>query len=435
VVAVHAGVDGTLSCDLGGATVTTFEAILTARTVCDSPASEVTCKYSSSNGGAAITGLAVAANTTYYVILDGYDAADSGQFTLACTLAPAFCGNGKVEGTEQCDDSNTTPNDGCDGDCQIESQGPADICPGVTLDLVQAGSNYIATKSGATTGMTAAYAGSCGSSASAPDQVYEFNSGVGGNVTVSIPSVGTDFDSVLYVRKGACYGSGMAEIECDDAFGDGGETITFQAPPDTDYWVFVDGYNSQSGVFRLEVTVVPTCGDGTVDTGEECDDGNQTDGDGCGGTCTIEASCAGLTENEPNPWNSPKPIVAACGTFKIPHAAITPSGDADHFQIAGLIENATVVAYAFVGTPGACPAGNDIVLSLWKAPISSPPANIGSCTGQTGSVACEETVTNGNCAELTHAITSGNAGDYIVKVHSWGTGSTIDDYGIVVSIQ
>jgi len=32
----------------------------------------------------------------------------------------------------------------------------------------------------------------------------------------------------------------------------------------------------------------PCCGDGNVDAGEECDDGNTTSGDGCSATCTIE---------------------------------------------------------------------------------------------------------------------------------------------------
>ena len=33
------------------------------------------------------------------------------------------------------------------------------------------------------------------------------------------------------------------------------------------------------------------CGDGTVDAGEACDDGNTIDGDGCSATCTTEAVC------------------------------------------------------------------------------------------------------------------------------------------------
>jgi cysteine-rich repeat protein len=35
----------------------------------------------------------------------------------------------------------------------------------------------------------------------------------------------------------------------------------------------------------------PVCGDGTVDPGEECDDGNTCDLDGCSATCAIETGC------------------------------------------------------------------------------------------------------------------------------------------------
>lgn len=37
--------------------------------------------------------------------------------------------------------------------------------------------------------------------------------------------------------------------------------------------------------------VVPFCGDGTLDAGEACDDGNNVDGDGCSANCTVEAYC------------------------------------------------------------------------------------------------------------------------------------------------
>lgn len=37
-------------------------------------------------------------------------------------------------------------------------------------------------------------------------------------------------------------------------------------------------------------TLLPYCGDGTVDSGEECDDGNNTDGDGCSATCKDETA-------------------------------------------------------------------------------------------------------------------------------------------------
>ncbi len=38
-------------------------------------------------------------------------------------------------------------------------------------------------------------------------------------------------------------------------------------------------------------TACPVCGNGTVEYGEQCDDGNQTAGDGCAPDCTLEGNC------------------------------------------------------------------------------------------------------------------------------------------------
>ncbi len=43
------------------------------------------------------------------------------------TPIPATCGDGVIEGTEQCDDGGTVPGDGCDANCEIE---PGWICVG-----------------------------------------------------------------------------------------------------------------------------------------------------------------------------------------------------------------------------------------------------------------------------------------------------------------
>src|SRR6185295_8514255 len=43
--------------------------------------------------------------------------------------------------------------------------------------------------------------------------------------------------------------------------------------------------------YVLEAKVNPPgCGDGILQAGEQCDDGNLKDGDGCSATCTLEAS-------------------------------------------------------------------------------------------------------------------------------------------------
>jgi cysteine-rich repeat protein len=58
-----------------------------------------------------------------------------------------------------------------------------------------------------------------------------------------------------------------------------------------------------AGIFtNVLASVVARCGDGTKDLGEECDDGNTSDGDGCSATCTIE----GQPSAKPTPAPSKK---------------------------------------------------------------------------------------------------------------------------------
>jgi cysteine-rich repeat protein len=45
----------------------------------------------------------------------------------------------------------------------------------------------------------------------------------------------------------------------------------------------------------LSVASAPFCGDGVVDPGEECDDGNNIDGDGCSANCELEGGGEGCT--------------------------------------------------------------------------------------------------------------------------------------------
>lgn len=48
----------------------------------------------------------------------------------------------------------------------------------------------------------------------------------------------------------------------------------------------IDGVPAYVG--GIQTCVLPFCGDGKLDPGEECDDGNTTDGDGCSAVCTNE---------------------------------------------------------------------------------------------------------------------------------------------------
>lgn len=52
-----------------------------------------------------------------------------------------------------------------------------------------------------------------------------------------------------------------------------------------------DGDNLDGDGCSATCDIEPFCGDGTTDAGEECDDGNNTNGDNCSATCVIEPYC------------------------------------------------------------------------------------------------------------------------------------------------
>src|SRR5262249_5430343 len=53
----------------------------------------------------------------------------------------------------------------------------------------------------------------------------------------------------------------------------------------------------------------PVCGNGAVESGEDCDDGNTTSGDGCSATCRIES--VSRFPGFSRPWHVPAPCITA----------------------------------------------------------------------------------------------------------------------------
>ncbi len=58
-----------------------------------------------------------------------------------------------------------------------------------------------------------------------------------------------------------------------------------------------DGNNVNGDGCSATCTIEPYCGDGTKNPGEQCDDGNNANGDGCSATCTIEPYCGDGTKD------------------------------------------------------------------------------------------------------------------------------------------
>jgi cysteine-rich repeat protein len=79
-----------------------------------------------------------------------------------------------------------------------------------------------------------------------------------------------------------------------------GAGTSISAPSPQAGWKFAEWSDGGGASHEVTATAAPTtyvasfvpaCGDGVVDPGEGCDDGNTTGGDGCGPACACEATC------------------------------------------------------------------------------------------------------------------------------------------------
>ena len=158
---------------------------------------------------------------TYYVVLDGWDAAAFGDFTLTTTITPA------------------PANDTCAG---------AQVIPFVTTTAGGGGTVIRGTLAGASDD----YTGGCGDTGGR-DVVYRLTT-TGGGQDLFITTIGSAADTVVYLRRGGCT---AGNIDCQSAYRstvDPNVVLIRDNLPAGDYYIIVDGQDaSQTGTFRLEV--------------------------------------------------------------------------------------------------------------------------------------------------------------------------------------
>jgi fibro-slime domain-containing protein len=170
----------------------------------------------------------------------------------------AVCGNGSLTSDETCDDGNTRDGDGCSADCQTVETGWQCRVPGKPC-APQCGDGIITGGEVCDDGNTAGGDGCSALCRLEPGKQCEGS-----------PSRCTPTDCGNRKQEGA--------EGCDD-----GNTMPF------------DGCSSECQVEPdcSAGACVSMCGDGIV-LGEECDDGNAAGGDGCSRECKLEAgwTCA-----------------------------------------------------------------------------------------------------------------------------------------------
>ena len=262
--------------------------------------------------------------------------ADDG--TIDCLEVP--CGNGELDGGEECDDGNLFNGDGCDFECSVE---PDFFCAGEPSECIEVacGDGEIGTGEGCEDGNTEAGDGcaadcvlevpdrggaaTIAGSIEAGDETYETpgfecrsgfsdspydaywwrnDTGAAQEVTVELTG---EFGHNL-VLFNSSWLPGLEPAGCIESvfggFGDGTVSDPIGLAPGEFLVAVVSGRLGGTPGYSITMRSAG-CGDGVIarSLGEACDDGDREDGDGCSATCGIEAGF--VCDGEPSECRVP----------------------------------------------------------------------------------------------------------------------------------
>jgi fibro-slime domain-containing protein len=159
-----------------------------------------------------------------------------------------ICGDGIIETGETCDDGNTADKDGCSSTCQLE---PGASCSGTPSVCVVA---------------------KCGNGLKEAGEACDC-----GTDPTKLPTGCTGPNGLFNGDGSGCSKTCTQEPTCRTA-----------------------STSCTAGTAGTTGACSTSCGNGNIEAGEQCDDGNLADGDGCSSTCTIEPgfTCKNVTKND-----------------------------------------------------------------------------------------------------------------------------------------
>jgi cysteine-rich repeat protein len=254
-------------------------------------------------------------------VVEGSEQCDGGANCGGDCMFLAVCGDGTRQASEQCDDGNLVSGDGCSATCTVEATAETET------------NNTCATANGPYTipqGSTGVVLS--GSFSSATDQDwFKFTTTTYTDLSfqtsdqVSLGTCASPLRTITQLYKSDCTtvqstaqdGSGAST--CAKLDGTTQPTAMKHLPPGTyvlklstssastlgNYWLqakytaycgngVVEGSEECDGGANCaaDCTKNVACGNGKLEAGEGCDDGNTTDGDGCSATCAVETGYA-----------------------------------------------------------------------------------------------------------------------------------------------
>ena len=359
-------------------------------------------------------------------IIGGAEACDNAGgvgCSATCTVLPGYkctgepsvcittCGDGVQAGNEQCDDGNLVAGDCCsatcgaEAGCEVEPNNLASMAndfkalaisntvkgtikPIADLDV------YLVTVPAGQTGVITAAT------------LDGFNSTCASQNEDSFITISDINGTVLIAADGGGPG------KCAQA--------QATALPGGDYFVEVKSGSGTQFSYALTIQVqLVICGNGTKEPGEQCDDGNVVNGDGCNATCHIEV----VNEIEPN--NTPAQALAN-GPFPVNQlwtGAANPVGDNDYFLLQ-LTATADLRIETFDGNgPGSC--------------ITIDPAIVLYASNGTTALASDDQSGIDSCALIDSTVLTGARhlapGNYYVRYHHWVDSTIIPAYDMIVT--
>ena len=322
------------------------------------------------------------------------------------------CGDGLVAGAEQCDDSNLVNGDCCSSTCSAE--------PGCEIESNSAfglANDFSALAISATVKGTIKPVG---------DLDYYF-------ITIPAGQTGAINAATLDGFNSSCVSltedsfltifdvNGVSLAAADG--GGPGKCAAVQAPglAGGDYFIQVKSGSNTVFSYALAIQVqISICGNGTKEPGEQCDDGNLANGDGCNSACSIEVA------NEIEPNNTPAQALAN-GPFpaaKLWAGAITPISDKDYYAlVVTSTVDVTIATFDGTGAPG-CVAPHDTEIRLFDS-------------SGTTQLSTDDDSGPGLCSLSTAAVNPGNRqllpGTYYLSVEEHLNDLSIPDYLVQVS--
>lgn len=326
----------------------------------------------------------------------------TGKACVSGLCTDKYCGNGKVDTGEECDDGNPFKGDGCEPDCRFSCvasdstrncQSTNDCIASGTCDATTHECSPLLPKAAGTACMTTdncvqgnCIAPICGDGIKGPGEACD-----DGN--------GSNTDSCTTQCLPVCKAATDCTAKpppCRAAACDGGACGT-----KADSTLEGMSCGSSNAVCKNGACTAGTCGDRLLDAGEQCDDGNTVDGDGCDSDCLY--SCSSNTDcDDLNPCNGVE-TCAATDTGKMCQPG-TPEADGTNCA-AGKICSSGICRSSFCG---------DGYTDAKKGETCDPPNTIG----------CDA-----NCHALSTCQISGNWAMKVSAKVSWSGKALVDGQG------